>query len=167
MEEDRRHTGEDRCRLMLDDKSAKSVAENGVAHKRLCCFYVYMRTCAHGYLQTNKITKKNERNIRHCLKIKKTGTSSLFQCLHVYMCTCSKKSRPKVVSRGDWQKNQYHSFVPFFHTLVPYPNQRLKIVFFVFFNPHHTFWLRERGPAPPTPLLLAPHLYLQYISTWQ
>ena len=66
------------------------------------------------------------------------------------------KRPAQVVSRGDWQKNQYHSFVPFFHTLVPYPNQRLKIVFFVFFNPHHTFWLRERGPAPPTPLLLAP-----------
>ena len=35
---------------------------------------------------------------------------------------------PQVVSRGDWQKNQYRSFVPFLHTLVPYPNQRRKSI---------------------------------------
>ena len=34
----------------------------------------------------------------------------------------------KVVSRGWWPKIQYLSFVPFLHTLVLYPNQRLKTI---------------------------------------
>ena len=47
---------------------------------------------------------------------------------------------PQVVSRGDWQKNQYRSFVPFLHTLVPYPNQRRKSSIFRIFRHHHTSW---------------------------
>ena len=46
----------------------------------------------------------------------------------------------KVVSRGDWQKNQYRSLVPFLRTLVPYPNQRRKSYFSLFFDPYHTSW---------------------------
>jgi hypothetical protein len=81
--------------LMLGDKSTKSVTKKGVSQQKsvlLLCLYAYLRTWI---LANQQNHKKMERNIRHCLKKKETGTSSLLQCLHAYLHTCSKKSQPK------------------------------------------------------------------------
>ena len=58
-----------------------------------------MRTCVLAHTETlpaNKITKKSGKNRDGHLKQKKERTYALFQCVHAYMCTCSKKSQPKV-----------------------------------------------------------------------
>ena len=60
--------------------------------------------------------------------------------LHYFGFPLSAPTPLEVVSRGDWQKNQYRSFVPFLHTLVPYPNQRRKSSIFRIFRHHHTSW---------------------------
>ena len=57
-----------------------------------------MRTCVLAHTETlpaNKITKKSGKNRDGHLKQKKERTYALFQCVHAYMCTRSKKSQPK------------------------------------------------------------------------
>ena len=47
----------------------------------------HMRTCLKAHMDTCKQTKsrnKMTKNIRHCLKIKNSSNSTLFQCLNVY-----------------------------------------------------------------------------------
>ncbi len=59
----------------------------------------HMRTCILAHTETlpaNKITKKSGKNRDGHLKQKKERTYALFQCVHAYMCTRSKKSQPKV-----------------------------------------------------------------------
>jgi hypothetical protein len=66
-----------------------------------------MRTCVLAHTETlpaNKITKKSGKNRDGHLKQKKERTYALFQCVHAYMCTRSKKSQPKYHNknkRGD------------------------------------------------------------------
>ncbi len=55
----------------------------------------HMCRCTRGqpHAQQNQAKKTGNKRDHHPKK--KTGTSRLFQCLHVYMCTCSKKSQPE------------------------------------------------------------------------
>jgi hypothetical protein len=58
-----------------------------------------MRTCVLAHTETlpaNKITKKSGKNRDGHLKQKKERTYALFQCVHAYMCTRSKKSQPEL-----------------------------------------------------------------------
>jgi hypothetical protein len=64
-----------------------------------------MRTCVLAHTETlpaNKITKKSGKNRDGHLKQKKERTYALFQCVHAYMCTRSKKSQPQVAFVLDW-----------------------------------------------------------------
>ena len=50
------------------------------------------------------------------------------------------KSEPEVMSRGDGPKIHYLSFIPFLHTLVPYPFQRQNRFFRFLSTLNHTSW---------------------------
>ncbi len=69
-----------------------------------------MRTCTHGNPASQQNHKKSGKNRDGHLKHKKERTNALFQCVHAYMCTSSKKSQPE--ERGDaschgfWERGQ-------------------------------------------------------------
>jgi hypothetical protein len=57
--------------------------------------HAHMRSCTLGNPVSQQNHKKNQEKTEMAIRKKNTGTSAMFQCVHAYMRTCSKKSQPK------------------------------------------------------------------------
>jgi hypothetical protein len=81
--------------------------EVGGEHMRTC-------TCTLGNPVSQQNHQKNQEKTETAIRKKKTGTSAMFQCVHAYMCTSSKKSQPqrkqasraKMRARRGWPVNK-------------------------------------------------------------
>ena len=99
-------------------------------------------TCAHAYLHTRKrcqptkSQKKSGKNRDGHLKQKKERTYALFQCVHAYMCTRSKKSQPNYCKADPSSRRKLFSlffvFVLFWCMQVMYQQAMIWIFYALF-----------------------------------